>query len=255
MITLPSITQKQQEILQHIFRFRFLDRTQIQKLLNHKDYKTINLWLKDLTEKQYIAKLYRRTNSPEPTIYYMAKNGIIYTKQTTGNDTKSMQKYHLENRRSDAFITKQQLLADIHLDLRERSNDKINFSMFLKSDYQNSPQKELLCDLMPDAYIEQKAEKSKSYFLEVFQDLPTERLRQRIKRYLYFLQSNEWEAETNSPAPTTLIICPNNSAYTYIKRYTKTKLRNFEEPSFKIHLSLADEVKEVGITGDIWKSI
>lgn len=255
MSNLPAITKKQQEIITQIFRFRFLDRVQIQKLLNHKDYKTINLWLKDLTEKQYITKLYRSTQNSKPSIYYMAKNGIIFIRKNTVNDSKYMQKYHLENKRSDGFITKQQLLADIYLDLKTRSNDEVIFEMQLKSDYKNEPIGEILSDLMPEAYIEQKFTEEKSYFLEVFQDLPTERIRQRIKRYLFFLQSNEWEAETEKSLPTTLIICPNNLAYTYTRRYLKTRLKQIDEPEFSIHISTADKVKEQSIVSDIWKTI
>lgn len=45
---IPKITYKQKTILGLLYTHRFLTRIQIQTFLNHKDKKTINLWLKDL---------------------------------------------------------------------------------------------------------------------------------------------------------------------------------------------------------------
>ncbi len=55
-----TITKKQETIISLLFRFRFLDRAQIQKFLNHKDEARINEWLKDLTEKEYINRSFIR---------------------------------------------------------------------------------------------------------------------------------------------------------------------------------------------------
>lgn len=54
------ITSKQIEILALLYRFRFLNRVQIQILLHHKDYRRINDWLKDLTEREYVGRVYSR---------------------------------------------------------------------------------------------------------------------------------------------------------------------------------------------------
>ena len=51
-MTIPYIAAKQQEIPKLIYKFRFLNRIQIQTLLNHKDKRRINSWLKDLSEKE-----------------------------------------------------------------------------------------------------------------------------------------------------------------------------------------------------------
>ena len=51
---IPKITYKQREILHLLYTHRFLTRIQIQKFLKHKDKKTINLWLKDLRDKEKI---------------------------------------------------------------------------------------------------------------------------------------------------------------------------------------------------------
>jgi hypothetical protein len=48
--TIP-ITPQQQQILPLLYRFRFLDRSQIQKSMNHKNHKRILIWLNDLNDK------------------------------------------------------------------------------------------------------------------------------------------------------------------------------------------------------------
>ena len=55
-----SITKKQIEILLLLYIFRFLHTYQIQKLLNHKKPNQIKVWLKNLTEKEYLNRDYNR---------------------------------------------------------------------------------------------------------------------------------------------------------------------------------------------------
>jgi hypothetical protein len=70
-MTLPTITTKQQEILKLLYRFRFVDRIQVQAFLHHKDKGRVSAWLKDLREKQYIGWIYSTdfTEKAKPAIY------------------------------------------------------------------------------------------------------------------------------------------------------------------------------------------
>jgi len=113
-----------------------------------------------------------------------------------------------------------------------------------------------LNDLSPHAFVEEKDRNEiRHCFLEVMADLPEERLRQRIKKYIRFYQENTWEAETGKQFPTVLIICPNDKVSKYIRSYTKAKLRSLDEPELIVHLSTADKVRESGVAGDIWEKI
>ncbi len=61
-MTLPIITAKQQDILKLLYRYRFVDRIQIQALMRHKDKRRIGAWLKDLRDKDYIECIYDETS-------------------------------------------------------------------------------------------------------------------------------------------------------------------------------------------------
>ncbi len=53
-------TGKQIEIIDLVYKFRFINRTQIQKILNHKDPRRINAWLKELVEYKYLGRIYSK---------------------------------------------------------------------------------------------------------------------------------------------------------------------------------------------------
>jgi len=86
---LPKITTKQGAILELLYRYRFLNRIQIQALMRHKNYKTINEWLKDLREKQYVTWIYSDhfLERTKPAIYYLNSNGNRYLKTLEYEDS------------------------------------------------------------------------------------------------------------------------------------------------------------------------
>lgn len=249
-----NITDKQQDILKLLYRFRFLKRSQIQQLLNHKDYKTINLWLKDLIKKEYIQK--RDIKSKYKLAYHLAPSGISYLKNVLKYESGLMQKYYREQDRSLSFITTNLLVADIYLDLKTGNCQKVKFKVYVKSDYPDHEYSDLLLSLKPHAHITQTIlDQEKEYFIEAISYQPKERLRQRIKNYLYFFQGMEWQEETERDFPTILIICPSEELLDYIKNYTKRKLYQFDEIHPIMQLTTIEQINQAGITGDIWNSI
>jgi len=251
--TIP-ITTQQQQILLLLYRFRFLNRTQIQQYLNHKNHKRILIWLNDLISKKYI-----KTNDSiksKAKIYYLTKNSIPLLLEEDTSNKQSLQKLYLENERSNFFVESCLLIADIYLDMQNKTNKTKKIEMYVKSDYPDMPLAETLRDLSPHAYIEENsANETKHCFLEILANLPEERLRQRIKKYLRFYQENTWEAETGKPFPTVLIICPNDEVFKYVKSYSKRKMTMLDEPSLTIRLSTIEKIKEFGITGDVWTTL
>ena len=211
-MTLPNTTNKQQEILKYLYHFRFLNRIQIQALLKHKDYKTIYLWLKDLTEKEYIIRIYstKFPDNTKPAIYYIGSNGIKFLRLNTDCPKEQINKLWREKDRQQTFISNCQLLADVYIDLRNKSNDKIKYSAKTKSDFIN-PDSPLhfLTETGADIVIEKNEDCTKKYYLlEILDDsLPGYSIKKRIKNYIDLYFSNSWEEATGEDFPTIILVC------------------------------------------------
>lgn len=263
-MTLPPITKKQQEILRYIYHFRFLNRVQIQTLLNHKDYRLINTWLKDLTEKEYLNRIYSTKfgENTKPAIYYIGINGIKYIKKIIDCPIEQAKKLYREKDRAEHFIASCQFIADIYLDLRNRNDDETNYKVTTSASFPNpnSPY-HFLSEMSSNLVIEKETkskEKSmkKYYLLEVLEPtLPVYSIRKRIRNYFDFYFSNSWEDNTKEEFPTVLFICPSISMLIYAKRFTKKLLSEHDDIDLKSQFAENDKIKKVGVTGDIWEEI
>src|ERR1035437_7743303 len=264
-MTIPYITPKQQEIPKQIYKFRFLNRLQIQTLLNHNYHKRIIDWLNDLVKKDYLEKLPKDNTFEQrskPTIYRIGINGIRFLSIQDDCSKEIIKKLYKDKDRSDDFINQCIFLCDIHLSLIKK-NDKAIYEITTNSDFVNSNSYfHFLKELSPDLiYKETKRVKSRSSYifnlLTVFETtLPRYSIRKTLRNYFVFYQSSEWENETGKTFPIILFICPTKSDLIYAKRYTKKLLQDYQNPTdLHIRFSTVDEVKKLGITGKIWEEV
>lgn len=126
----PEITKKQEEIITLIYRFRFINRKQLQRFLNHKDARRINTWLKDLVEKKYLGRIYshKLLENTQPAIYYLNNNGIIWIRYEKGMeygapieqlDIKYLKKFYEDKHASETFINHCISIFEFYLQLKE----------------------------------------------------------------------------------------------------------------------------------------
>ena len=256
MTTLPKLTKRQQEILKLLYRFRFLNRIQIQTFLGHKDYKTINLWLRDLREKQCIDWIYSThyAERTKPAVYYLGLNSIRQLRQLTRTNedgerqlaypVAELRKRYRESTRSQTYIDRCLLLADccVRLEQQNRSgvdnaDGRITYFYQTEADYLcDSSYYHLILDgelIRPNLifckgkYDEQSEgeETLESYILEVFDPtLPRYRIKKRLDNYMQFLEEENytWKEETNTEKlPVILFVCPGTSDLIYAKRRTR----------------------------------
>jgi len=85
------LTKKQQLILILLYCFRFLNSKQIQEFLRHKDHRRINTWLKDLSEKEYIARdfnpIFGTLTKTSSLLSYSKRKRISSKKNNQRNNT------------------------------------------------------------------------------------------------------------------------------------------------------------------------
>ncbi len=267
-MTIPYITPKQQEIPKLIYKHRFLNRLQIQKLLNHKDKGLINRWLKDLVKKEYLEKVPKVNNFEQRTkltIYYIGINGIRFLKIQDNCSDEIIKKLYKDKNRSDDFISQCILLADVYIDLKNKTTDRdgVSYEVIMNSDFINvDPSWHFLTDLNPNlVYKETKKMKDRSRstynLLTIFEPtLPRYSVRKILRNYFQFYFNNQWEDNVSQSFPTIKFILSTKAELIYAKRYTKKLLEENQNPDdFYILFSTVDEVKKTGVVTTIWEEI
>ena len=236
-----KLTPKQIEILLLLYKFRFLHTYQLQHLLNHKKPNRIKIWLKDLTEKEYLKRDYKpNTMIKKPAIYSLTINSRELLKTKKECDILVLNKIYREKNRSKTFIDHCVLIADIFLKLQEKTSERIHFAT-----KNNLHGYEYFPYPLPDAYVAiKKPQKTQRYFLEVIDDnLPRFAIRGKIQRYIDYYQSDLWEDHTEKPFPSIHIICPTLASKRYIERFLTITL-NEEQTSIRFNCSTKEDIQK-----------
>jgi hypothetical protein len=284
-MSLPKLTNKQSEIIELLYRYRYLNRVQIQALLGHKDKKTINLWLRDLKAKQYIDWIYSPDDfalKTRPAIYYLALNGVRYLKTIQADDDtpwypiEDVRKRYKEATRSQTFIDHSMLIADCCIEMiqagRTTNPAKKSWTLATEADFRHPSSKYyhlFESDLVnPNLIITKRTTKGSgankqelvsNFMLEVFDaTMPRYRIKKRLSNYVEYLGDGEWQDATKEDSPPVLfLVCPRTSDLIYAKRRTRGVLAeewdedDGDKPT--IQFATVDDLKRSGISGEIWE--
>lgn len=246
-----SITPKQLEILILLYRFRFLNRLQLQTLLHHKDTKRINTWLKDLTDKKVIGRHYstKLKENTKPAIYYLMTKSKTLLIGNLGIDEKLLLKrVYREKIRSQKLIDHCILLANFYLDLIKTATDeKIHF--FTKTDLSTHY---YLPFNRPDAYIaREKGKTIKRYFLEIIDEgTPRFMIRKKIEQYIEYYDANTWQERTGHPFPAILFLCPNDLIKDFLHKHLTQVMEEEAQVEIDFYLSTTDKIEWVDALED-----
>jgi len=224
---LPTITNKQKEILLLLYRFRFLNRIQIQTLLNNKDYKNINLWLKDLTAKNYTGKIFERTAGiNKPAIYFASNNGIKFFSSAEGADRKGLRKLYQEKRRSQAFIDQCIVIAQVYLKLLEQNLQ--DFKFYTQVDFQKNS---VIRELLPSfAYVYTKDTKLQHFTCDIIKDgTPRFAIRSRINQFIEFFK--------DQPTMQIVFVCQSKKILEFVQKYIE-KAQAMADTELSMHATL-----------------
>lgn len=259
-MNLPKITTKQEEILKLLYTYRYLDRIQIQKALNHKDKRRILAWLKDLREKQYVEWIYSTdfVEKTKPAIYYLDINGIRFLKALDGYPVEEVRKRYKDNNRSRTFVYSSLLIAECGLSLDTVGS---GYEFITEADYIGPDHDyHFLAEhdiLRPSMFIQKQNkgnEITANYLLEVFDaTLPRYRMRRRLKAYVTYLDDGEWEG--GDPQPIILLVCPSITELIYAKRATKKLVEDTyaDEGELRLRFTTTETLKREGVTAKIWE--
>jgi hypothetical protein len=187
-------------------------------------------------------------------------------------DEELRKRYKDDSRRQD-FINRSLQLAEcaLHLDARNNNpNDPVYYDYAVEAGYID-PENEYAF-LAASEYIRPglvftKSEKvdaedlRQTYFVELF-DMTTPRymIKKRIKSYVEYLQSKEWEeTKRDEGLPIILIACPTQYEMINAKRYAKNQLdeaySNDIPEEVILCFSTLEKVKSKGMTAVIWEDV
>lgn len=255
-------TTKQIEILKLIYKFRFLNRTQLQSILNHKQKQKIIIWLNILTEQKYLKRYFDKRLATVPAAYslgsmarkYFLKNPELYKDITAS----LLSRVWRESSSTQKFKKHCMLIADIYISLMKLINQmdgekgKLNF--FAKTDLKGV---QYLILPEPDAYfsLEDKDGLVKRYLLDIFDDLPPRMiLRKRIKQYFSYFEKNYWQDHMKHDFPEIIIVCPDNTSINYLKNFIKRKL-NETQTDLSFYLALREDIRLKGLSRNILNKV
>lgn len=253
MTTTSPITLKQQEILTLLYKYRFLNRPQIQALLAHKGKRRIAAWLKDLREKEYIAWQYNPNDfvaKAKPATYYLSLSGIRHLRSLDVYPAGELRKRYKEPTRTKVLIDRSMLIADCCIALIAKSNDNVRYTFSLPADYMNpTDPRHYLNELKPHLYFSKRQGNAiTEYLLESFErTLPRYQLKKRLKDYLEYLN------DSNTDSLVILFICASTADLLYVKRSIRKLIEDDDE--LQIRVTTLDKIKVSGITSTIWEEI
>jgi len=248
-MTIPNITNKQKEIILLLYRFRFLNRIQIQKLLKNKDHRNINIWLKDLTAKNYVGRIYDNSYQKNtlPAKYFIATNSVKYLKTLEDMDVSLLKKFRQEKRRSNNFIDKSILIGDIYLKLLNINTlDHANFKFYTQQDF---PKDGVIRVLLPDFAYVYKAEKHLEHFVgEIFSEkMPRYAIRGRINKFIEYFENDE-------DRPTNIIfICKNDLTRAFIEKYIYRYIKDEGGINANFYTTTKDQIDQNGMEISLFK--
>ncbi len=248
---LPPITKKQQDILYLLYRFRFLNRIQFQALFHHKTFNRVNIWLKYLTDTNYIGKT-EKSSTPintTPTVYYLARNGIKYLKMQPAYNKIYILRAYGDRTRSIGFVTKSLFIADNYISLLQRYDKTPGFAFYTRSDFSLDS---MVKELFPD-FVYRKQDDSPFNIAEIFTDtMPKSARIRRIDRYLQFFTKEEWTHQETTP--NILFICPDEEKEQYIYKKTK-KIMDEENIDLPVFVTTENQLRTHSIHGDVWEKV
>lgn len=267
--TTITITKKQQEILKLLYRYRYLNRIQIQAFLKHKNKKTINLWLKDLNDKEYTKRIYSNKlgKSTKPAVYYLGLEGIRFLRLEADCSKEVLRKRSQEKTHSDSFIDQCLLVPDIVLHLigkiaeSKQNGNELSYAVATATDLAHTRSTfNFLAELKTDLLVikrekkkaASKAKTSHFLFTLLAPNLPNYSIKKKINNLIDFYYEGAWEDNTGKSFPVAVFICPTRAMLAFAKRTAKQLLEENDFPEdLRIRFALLDEVKTFGVIGEI----
>jgi DNA-binding MarR family transcriptional regulator len=248
------LNNKQLDILRLLYRFRFATTDLLTLSLQTRSKIKMNERLKVLLDQEYIGRNFK----PEyhflrkHASYYLLPKGIDALKQIPDNkfDRSILRNIRKDKTASDQFIGYCLGVFSIYCQLKAAYGDSLSF--FTKSQLANKY--EYFSAFLPSVYMRLKVDEiEKDFFLEYLQSSkPFFTVIQRLKQYIEYDGSGEWETETESDIPKVLFVCDQPSLQ---KRITKRTSNVLEDADDDLRFYVTTQAELANIDTTVWLNL
>lgn len=265
------LEDEQHDIMELVYKFRFINRKQIQRILGYKVPKSINPWLKDLVEHKYLGRIYSRNKlleNTKPAIYYLDNKGVQWVEVNHYEmQPKKVKRFYQDKHASQRFIDHCIALAEIYAQwlpfktAREKKKEDRN----IVDQYYFSTITEMWYDedseyIRPDAHAERwVGEDIQSHSVELIEDyVPMYALRYKIDKYIeYVSNTDDWDVHCgSSDCFKVKMILPTQQKFRRIGKYIQKRLNeSYDVDKLVFLLTTHQQVKAKGLEGAIWQEI
>ncbi len=248
-----KLKDKQTEILLNLYRFRFLNRNQIQRLLNHKKHNRIIKWLNELTKEKYVIQEFERKIGAIPSVYCLGTKARKELKKRKEIKEKLLERVYQEKNSSPEFKTHCMTIADIYLslcNLTKKHDAKLSFYTIV-----DLTDMKYLVLPHPDAFFSiQQKEFTKRYFLDVFNPQVSEKwLYKRVKQYFKYYEEQYWQDHNKNQFPEIIFVYFDEKTKKTLIKYIQKSL-DYEE-NINFSLTSVEEIKTKGISKEVLQKI
>lgn len=225
------LNKKQLDVLRLFYRFRFVTTYLLTQALQTKSKIKMNERLKILLDQEYIG----RNFEPEYHLlrkhasYYLLPKGIDALKQIPDNklDTSILRNIRKDKTASDQFIDYCLGVFGVYCQLKTVYGDSLHF--FTKSQLVNKY--EYFSEFVPSVYMRLEInDVENDFFIEYLESSkPFFTVVQRLKQYIEYADSGEWEAGTNSDFPKVLLVCDKPSLQNRLLKRTAAVIEDADD--------------------------
>ena len=229
--------------------YRFLNRPQIQKLLNHKNHTLVINWLNELVKTKHIVSEFKRQLGNVPSVYFLGTNGRKELLKRTDTKQKLLKRVYQEKKASLAFRNRCMAVADIYISLLSLTQkNKAILSFYTTVDLTDMKYLPLP---HPDAFFSiQQKEFTKRYFIDVFDSQASEKwIYKRVQQYFKYFEENYWQDHNKNPFPEILFVYQESMTKKYLEALIKKRIDEYEDISFSLIFS--DDIKQKGVSKEI----
>ncbi len=200
------ITKRQQDILRHVYTYRFLTRAHIQQLLHHTGKAGTNRLLAGLKEAGYIHRLFssRFGENTKPAVYFAGLGAIAHYKTTDYAQAPVITRLYRDKNHTSQYIERHLLAADIALGPATQTADLLTPSLYAnpRSRFNFITSLSIKPDLIA---VGGPPDHRTVTMLEIFPKAPSYSTGAKIKAYLNLYNSGDFEDNVGLQFPRLIL--------------------------------------------------